>query len=431
MVLLLLSLATATTLTGQALSLSWNDRGTLNDPAVGAGLQALHEGEWVEWLYAGTAWQIWSVEYTADGEPRGLFASSAGGTTAFVLDSEEIDADGRLGMRWTYATPELSIVKTETFAEAGSAVTVTFQVANHSDREVELFRLLYGMDPDPEFVATGGYETAMDVRDLDGDGLPDYTEAVAPTLGYALGVGGCVLGELELGGWSDWQSSVDPDGTLVDGDGALADAALGALWWPDASLAPGRSVATTLVFALGDTADGAALTLFTELETACCDVDGDGEAATACGGLDCDDADPTVLPGAEDPPYDGVDADCAGDDDLDRDGDGEAGAAGGGLDCDDADPAVHSGSVEVWYDGADQNCDGNDDDQDQDGYTLASDCDDTDEAYFEDCPEPAADTGAVNAGSCGCAAQAAAPPAGLLLPILLGLIGRRRTTPAT
>ena len=38
---------------------------------------------------------------------------------------------------------------------------------------------------------------------------------------------------------------------------------------------------------------------------------------------DCDDADATVFPGATDTWYDGVDQDCAGDNDYDFDGDGQ------------------------------------------------------------------------------------------------------------
>ncbi len=41
-------------------------------------------------------------------------------------------------------------------------------------------------------------------------------------------------------------------------------------------------------------------------------------------GTDCDDGEAAVYPGAPDAPYDGVDADCGGDDDFDADGDGFA-----------------------------------------------------------------------------------------------------------
>ncbi len=44
------------------------------------------------------------------------------------------------------------------------------------------------------------------------------------------------------------------------------------------------------------------------------DLDRDGRASLADGGVDCDDFDPSVRPGAEDLPGDGIDADCDGDD---------------------------------------------------------------------------------------------------------------------
>ncbi len=83
------------------------------------------------------------------------------------------------------------------------------------------------------------------------------------------------------------------------------------------------------------------------------DADGDGHLSDS----DCDDADSTVYPGAPDAPYDGVDADCAGDDDNDADADGHAAAAEGGEDCDDADPTTHPGAEE-WCDATDHDCDG-------------------------------------------------------------------------
>ncbi len=418
------SLALATTLAGDALSLSWNSGGTLNDSADAAGLRAMHGEAWVEWLYAGTPWQVWMLEYEVEGEARGVYSASSVGTTAFVYSGEELSEEGRLGMRWSYASPDLAIGKTESFAVGGRAVVVSFVVRNDSAHAVDLMRVLYGMDPDPEYGANGGYNAALDVLDLDGDGVDDYVEAVAPTLGYALSMGGCGPDDFLLGSWSDWQYAVDADVAMLDGDRAESDSAFGGLWWPEGSLAPGRSRAFTMVVATGDTREGAQAVFADEASRACCDQDLDGEASVACGGADCDDGDPSVAPGMPDEPYDGVDADCAGNADGDVDGDGETAAEAGGLDCDDADAAVNTSAEEVWYDGVDQNCDGNEDDQDFDGFSLAHDCDDADESLHEGCPTEEVDTGELSADGCGCAAGSPGASAAVVVGALL--LARRR-----
>ncbi len=109
------------------------------------------------------------------------------------------------------------------------------------------------------------------------------------------------------------------------------------------------------------------------------DADGDGVSSALWGGDDCYDsledawADPAALgpravyPGAVDLPYDGTDADCAGDSDFDADGDG----ADVPSDCDDARAGIGPSQIELWYDGVDQDCDGNDGDQDGDGWWIA------------------------------------------------------------
>ena len=121
--------------------------------------------------------------------------------------------------------------------------------------------------------------------------------------------------------------------------------------------------------------------------------DGDGDGWTTCDpslrgegppGGDCDDADPSVHPGAEeicDGPPSPVDDDCDGaaDESPDSDGDGfpacPVGATPG--DCDDADGDRHPGAAEAC-DGADDDCDGRADegwDADGDGFTVCGDAD--------------------------------------------------------
>ena len=63
---------------------------------------------------------------------------------------------------------------------------------------------------------------------------------------------------------------------------------------------------------------------------------------------------------------------CLEDVDVDEDGYSAA------VDCDDSDDWVNPGAVEVWYDGVDQDCDGNDADADGDGWERLEDCDESD-----------------------------------------------------
>lgn len=108
------------------------------------------------------------------------------------------------------------------------------------------------------------------------------------------------------------------------------------------------------------------------------DEDGDGYSVAQG---DCNDANPTIHPGASDDTCDGVDNDCSGrvDDPFDTDMDNWSTCQG---DCDDTNASTYPGAPEE-IDGVDQDCDGTPDnnrpdtDDDGDGWTdLDGDCDD-------------------------------------------------------
>lgn len=137
------------------------------------------------------------------------------------------------------------------------------------------------------------------------------------------------------------------------------------------------------------------------------DMDGDGFASN----MDCDDADPSIYPGAGEPCVcDDIDQDCTGDtrdfpcdlaceEEVDRDGDG----AVAGFDCDDEDPSIYPGAEELCLcDSVDQDCSGDpldfdcflfcDEtaDLDGDGSPVTEDCDDNDASVYPGNVEPCA-----------------------------------------
>ncbi|MFT5585826.1 MAG: MYXO-CTERM domain-containing protein [Cognaticolwellia sp.] len=114
------------------------------------------------------------------------------------------------------------------------------------------------------------------------------------------------------------------------------------------------------------------------------DADGDGFGASQFGGLDCDDLDVNANPSMAEISGDRWDSNCDGLYDIDGDGDGWA----EGVDCDDGDPESHPWADDVPYDGVDSDCLGNDDyDADGDGWPLSQDCDDQDAHINPSTPE--------------------------------------------
>ena len=143
----------------------------------------------------------------------------------------------------------------------------------------------------------------------------------------------------------------------------------------------------------------------------------DGAVVVAAGAnpnTDCVDTSTAYNPGVSDTWYDGLDTDCAENDDYDQDGDGErtdastvstgattqdgtvvvAAAAATATDCVDTDAAYNTAATEVWYDGEDWDC-AEDDDFDADGDGERSD-DYTAAATYQDTTVVVPSTAAAN-----------------------------------
>ena len=135
-----------------------------------------------------------------------------------------------------------------------------------------------------------------------------------------------------------------------------------------------------------------------DIPPACVDGDSDGvlgRSASCPQGKDCNDGDGTIFPGAPEVCGDQIDQDCSGADlpccvDGDSDGYGQgSGCDKPGLDCNDADPTVNPGATELCGNGVDDDCSGGDEacppaqcepasDTDSDGFGTGPGCDPVD-----------------------------------------------------
>jgi len=244
-------------------------------------------------------------------------------------------------------------------------------------------------------VAKGSLCTVGFSGDYSGD--LDYYRFTAPSPGYDPTI------EITL----EWAGTGDFDIRLFGGDGVTF--IKGSYVHDPETITQVLSPGSSYVILVAGKSEPGDYTLSIAAAGSCWDADGDGYSDEACGGTDCDDADPAISPGADEDCGDGIDNDCDGWIDYsdpectcpDGDGDGYSDEVCGGTDCDDSDPAISPGADEDCGDGIDNNCDGLADeadpdcctDGDGDGYALEGggcgqvDCDDSDPAVYPSATE--------------------------------------------
>jgi hypothetical protein len=231
-----------------------------------------------------------------------------------------------------------------------------------------------------------------------GDGGADGSDGATPAAAFTVDPASVELPPLLLGQSAAVSLTVTNTGDLdlaLTAEIAAADAAAWTVDLAEPALAPGAASALELsvvpsdwgnydaTLTVSDEASGETVLVSITLDVQI-DADGDGYGSIETGGGDCDDADLSVSPGADEIWYDGIDQNCDGADDYDQDGDGVI----VDDDCDDTDPSSFPGNEEEWYNGVDNACDGGDDyDQDGDGVTVDEDCDDTDPDVLPGVPE--------------------------------------------
>ncbi len=394
---------------GSGLEIAYGADGLAYDPTLEGGIRALL-GETPDWYdftwYAGASTTIEpflasSFSYERDGEPyefAGYIQGSSGSAYAVdwtTVSAEDLSGDGLVGVTHVWEMGDLVVTKTETWEEDGYAARVHFAVTNTSDEDLERFAYLHLIDPADTSATLNSTNTRNDLQDIDGDGVLEYAQAQGRATttranDHTLALGLCDPAAEEVNFKSGVEVLVSEAldvGFDGDTDGASSDQQIVYLH-EEETLEAGATVLFAFILAAG-ASDADALAAFTDARPGCWDLDADGELGVDFGGGDCDDEDGAVYAGADEIWYDGLDQDCAGDNDYDQDqdgfvddaysgaetrspGSGEVVDDGSGVqagDCDDEDASINAGIDEIWYDGLDQDCAGDDDyDQDQDGY---------------------------------------------------------------
>lgn len=319
---------------GNFVQIYYNDAGTWNvevDPGDGSdpyyeGLQADLGDGWSEFTGQGTPWAHVILSYEKAGA-RSIYSASPWpeSTTWNVLNAEDDSSGGNAVMRHGIRAGDLSITKTETWDLDGQAIYIDFELNNITTTELSDVNIVWVVDPDQDWdVSTipDDGRTINDAIDSNSDGIKDLAISEGASSGFALGVGVCDPAYQEIGHASPTDDLEDYSYSFADMDGAYSD--LVANWrHTEPVIGAGETTHFRLLVTVAsdvETVEDLYLGNVSGCQT--CDSDGDGYDSIACGGEDCDDANPDTYPGADEI-EDGEDNDCDGaseTDDSDADG---------------------------------------------------------------------------------------------------------------
>ncbi len=394
---------------GTGISVSYGADGLAFDPDLEDGIQAYigSTPDWYDFTYYETStttinpFLAGAFYYLKGGTPyefTGYVQGTADSDTIIDWTTEsstDISDASTYGVEYVWSMGDLSVTKTETWDADGFAIFVHFAVTNTSSSRLRDFSYMHLIDPADTNSFLNSTNTRNDLKDLDGDGVKEWAQSQGRTTttrtnNRTIAYGLCNPASEEVNFKSGVEVTISETLDVgLDGDpgGASSDQQL-IYFHTEDTIEAGDTVMFALVIATGTNESGAE-TAFEAAQPGCWDLDGDGEDSVDFGGTDCDDYDAEVNSDAEETWYDGIDQDCAEDDDYDADGDGYVPDEYEGLptygprtgeeidgtgvapagDCDDTDEDILPGGDEDWYNGIDEDCAGdNDYDQDQDGF---------------------------------------------------------------
>ncbi|MFK7928852.1 MAG: hypothetical protein AB8H79_11740, partial [Myxococcota bacterium] len=322
--------AAQTVRTGTFIQVDYGDSGGWNNSSSSRGFRGRDttSAPWVDASWPGTPWQNIAFAYSI-GSSNYSYLGRNNSSTYTRVSQSFTNVSGITTVTDVWRGVGVEVTKIERWDNSARSSLIRFEVENTGTSTVSNFRIVHGVDTDPdEGGATSSsrtFDTRDDALDLDGDSSNEYVRASGATSGWTLSYGACnpTVGT-SVGGTDPWSTSPDP--TLTDPNNSRGD---GAIHWRErvASISGGSTQIFEGVVSHGRNATRAESAYDTWREVYCQngDADGDGvlnvdEDLDGDGIYTNDDTDGDGTPDFKDEDDDGDGVDTA-DEDVDGDGD--------------------------------------------------------------------------------------------------------------